>query len=394
MIGEHKMSEAIFKNKIHRETVEVYYWPKFQRDEEMAGGEIRAMYLIPEFKKISKNRAVTVVPSEVFKDGAFERSAMIRRLLVVFLFPLYMRRIFPKKKYTISFVYCSTCYAWELLPALVLRLFRRFKIVCVSHDTPAQLEGYNFYRKSEMKGIIKSIIMTGIEKLQEFLLRFVDVPIAISSFAMDFFSPSHIRSRALLSSNGVPTIYPSKESIHHRKFDIVYVGRVIERKNLRTVLKALSLFQQDINFLLITNSSEDHVSSLINENLTNDHVSVTVKYKVNEEDKYLLLNDSKISINLSYDENFSISTLETAACGNALVLSNRDFFRQIYGDAAVYADPFDAAAVFTCIESLLIDQGELDRMSDMALSIAEKYQYSNIAMTEYSEIRKAVEKNS
>jgi glycosyltransferase involved in cell wall biosynthesis len=245
-----------------------------------------------------------------------------------------------------------------------------------------------------MKGIIKSIIMTGIEKLQEFLLRFVDVPIAISSFAMDFFRPGRIRSRALLSSNGVPTIYLPKESIHHRKFDIVYVGRVIERKNLRTVLEALSLFQQDINFLLITNSSKDHVSSLINENLTNDHVSVTVKYKVNEEDKYLLLNDSKISINLSYDENFSISTLETAACGNALVLSNRDFFRQIYGDAAVYADPFDAAAVFTCIESLLIDQGKLDRMSDMALSIAERFQYRNIAMTEYSEIRKAVEKNS
>lgn len=388
------MPEAMSDYELRNKKVEVYYWPKFQKEEQLAGGEIRAMYMIPEFKKISKNRTVTVVPSAFFKEGAFVRSDLMRRILVVFLFPIYVRRIIPKNKYEISFVYCSTCYVWELLPAMVLRLFRRFKIVCVSHDTPAQREGYNFYRRSEKKGIIKSVIMSEIEKLQEFLLRFVDVPIAISSFAMDFFRPDYIRSKALLSSNGVPRIFSPSGSIHTRKFDVVYVGRVVERKNLRTVLKALSLFQHNINFLLITNSPEDQISRLIKENMANDLISVTVKYKVSEEEKYLLLNDSKISINLSYDETFSISTLESAACGDALLLSDRDFFRQIYGNAAVYVDPFDPAAVSNWIEELLRDQTELNIMSNLALSIAEKYQYSNIAITEYSEIRKAVEWNS
>lgn len=387
------MPETMSSKKQIKESVEVYYWPRFESDEKLAGGEIRAMYMIPEFKKISKERTLVIVPSTILKDGAFDKSVLIRRLLVIFLLPIYLIRFLPRRRYEISLVYCSTCYVWDLLPALLFRFLRSFRIICVSHDTPAQREGYIFYRKSEMKGIIKSVIMTMLERLQEFLLQFVDVPIAISSFALEYFKPDYIRNKALLSANGIPAIHRPKGLIQHRKFDVVYVGRVIARKNLRTVLKALSLFQNSINFLLITNSSEDHVSALIKENITNDHLSVTVKYKVSEEEKYLLLSDSKISVNLSYDENFSISTLESASCGNALLLSDRDFFRQIYGDAAVYVNPFDDAAVFRSIERMLRDETELNRRSNMALLIAEKYLYSNIAMAEYSEIRKVAERS-
>jgi glycosyltransferase involved in cell wall biosynthesis len=93
-----------------------------------------------------------------------------------------------------------------------------------------------------------------------------------------------------------------------------------------------------------------------------------------------------MAVNISYDENFSISTMECASQGTALVLTNHRFFRNIYGECAVYVNPNDFREVYKAIFDLLNKPDRLYRMSELSLSVARNYVYSNLAAREYNGI--------
>lgn len=374
------------KNKKERVAAEIYYWSKFDDDNKLAGGEIRAMYMIPELMKLSRNVTMVVRPDNIIPGKLLKKNKILSRIFLLLLLPLYVFKRSQSEHHKPSLIYCSTCYFWDIFPATLIKLFLRCRIACVSHDTPMQRKGYKFYRSSEKKSVSKSILLTVIGKLQEILLFFVDVPIGISEFAMDFFQPSSIRTRAILSANGIPSVISAPLRISDKSYDIVYVGRVIPRKNLETLLRALNLASTKINLLLITNSNENTVMSLIKHNLNNTLIKVVLKFNVTENVKFGLLQSSKIAVNISYDENFSISTMECASQGVALVLTDSNFFRNIYDKCAIYVNPNDSREVYAAIHSLLNDMGQLEEMSKLSLSVAKNYVYSNLAIKEYDKI--------
>ena len=126
--------------------------------------------------------------------------------------------------------------------------------------------------------------------------------------------------------------------------------------------------------------------SLIKHNLNNTLIKVVLKFNVTENVKFGLLQSSKIAVNISYDENFSISTMECASQGVALVLTDSNFFRNIYDKCAIYVNPNDSREVYAAIHSLLNDMGQLEEMSKLSLSVAKNYVYSNLAIKEYDKI--------
>ena len=108
--------------------------------------------------------------------------------------------------------------------------------------------------------------------------------------------------------------------------------------------------------------------------------------EVIEEEKFKLLNFSKIYVSLSSDENFSVATIEAASMGNALLLSDHDFYRTIYGDSAVYVNENDLEEIWFNIVSLLEDEQRLKKFQNSSLNIARKYLYSDVAKREMDNI--------
>ena len=385
--GSYSMDNRKNKNKIKEPvTAEIYYWSKFDEDNKLSGADIRAIYMIPELVKISPNRTVVVRPDDILPNRFIFKHRILSKMLLLSLLPLYVYKKSHSEHYKPALFYCSTCYLWDILPAAIIKILFRCRIACVSHDTPKQREGYKFYRNSERLSVLKSSISTVIGKLQEIMLVFIDIPIGLSEFAMDFFQPSYVRSRAILSANGIPSVIDTPLRIEDKPYDIVYVGRVVTRKNLATLLKALNLAQTRLTLLLITNTDEDSVNSLIKQNLSNSLINVVLKFNASEKEKFQLLQLSKIAVNISYDETFSISTMECASQGTALVLTDQRFFRNIYGDCAVYVNPNDFREVYKAIFDLLNKPDRLYRMSELSLSIARNYLYSNLAANEYNGI--------
>ena len=69
-------------------------------------------------------------------------------------------------------------------------------------------------------------------------------------------------------------------------------------------------------------------------------------------------------------EPFGLSALEAALCGCALVLGDRPSLREIWGDAALYVDPADAAALERTVQMLIERTRLRDLMAGRALARA------------------------
>ncbi|MEM3192513.1 MAG: glycosyltransferase [Candidatus Parvarchaeota archaeon] len=342
--------------------------------------------------KQSSRDILLLTPGSLLTPSKLKKWKSVSKIIVAVVLPIYVAKYLKTFNKKPLFIYCSTCYPWDTLPAVVLKLITGVSIICVSHDTPMQKAGYQFFRKSEKFGVLKSTIYSIVEKFEEFLLEFVDVPIAVSQYALDFFNPNTVRNRAILSSNGIPSVISENYIGHEREYNIVYIGRVIERKNLENMFRAISLgeFKDKISVLIITNSGEDKVRQLVGKFQIPRSVNLVIKYNASEDEKYALLRKSEISINISYDETFSLSTMESASQGAALLLSDRKFFRDIYKDAAIYVDPYNPEEIRESIMTLLSDRTLLYKMQTKSIQIARNYLNDTIARSDYNKILRKI----
>lgn len=367
-----------------RDLMEIYYWSKLTSDGKLAGGDIRAKYVIPNMMQISKDSCYLLLPETILRKELLANHQSLSKILLTLLMPLKLARVVKKSGKKIKFVYCSTCYSWDIFPAIFIKFLFYTKLICISHDTPKQLSGYSFYRENEKFSISKSIFFTLIGKFQLFLLRYVDVPVSISKFAMDFFVDPSVRGKAILSSNTVP--YVLKKPIDSlRPYDIVLLGRIIPRKNVNKFINILKnkQYHRKITLLVITNSSISSVEREIVGDLDSNLLELTVKYDASEEEKFDLLMQSKVYVSLSKDENFSIAAMEAASMGCALILSDYSFFRDIYGDAAIYVDEAHAEEVWAHITNILSNPKILREYADKAIKIANRYLASDVARRDY-----------
>jgi glycosyltransferase involved in cell wall biosynthesis len=221
-------------------------------------------------------------------------------------------------------------------------------------------------------------------------MRFTDLPISISETDTLYLKKLGLGDKIILSSNGIPKRNSILKTVVERKYDIVYVGRIIDRKNIPLILRIfreLRDYSYSVKMLIITNTENDKMSfvyDFIRQWKLEDNIHVIKD--ATEDLKFDLLGDSKISINLSRDETFSISTMESAYMGNALLLSNETFFKSIYGEAAIYVDPAEISNTVNIILKILNDNTMLEQRMRMSRALAERYTYDQTVDSEIEQI--------
>lgn len=359
------------------------------------GGEIRTDYVIKQAQAGSNNGSVSVFkPSLFFNSKVIKEHFGIVKLVIPFVYFLAALKNITVRDKRIDLIYCGTCYPNDSLGAIMLKFIFGIPTACVSHDTPAQLVGYKFYRNSEKLGILKSVVMTVLGRIEELFIRAIDFPISISSFGKDYLEKI-VKGKVLLdSSNGVREVCSTTDlTLEARIYDIVYVGRIIPRKNIHMLLDAIDRLDSDgvrLNMLVITNTPDAEMQDIfkfMTHHSTNTRF--TLAKNVSEEEKFKLLRKAKISVNVSYDENFSISVLESASCGNALILTDILSFKNIYGKSAYYVEMNDVISLADTIKTLLGEPQKLTECMKSAREVASKYNYQSIwnrELTYFSEL--------
>lgn len=358
--------------------------------EKSAGGEIRTHYILSDYKLRSDIIANESNPNDFFSKKFLKRHRAFVKIFMVFGFFLDTVHFIGNNKNNRKLNYCGSCYLWDIIPALLSKFIFGIEVACVSHDSPLQLNYYYFLKNQEKIKFPKIIISYAVLRLQSFLMRFTDLPISISETDTLYLKKLGLGDKIILSSNGIPKRNSILKTVVERKYDIVYVGRIIDRKNIPLILRIfreLRDYSYSVKMLIITNTENDKMSfvyDFIRQWKLEDNIHVIKD--ATEDLKFDLLGDSKISINLSRDETFSISTMESAYMGNALLLSNETFFKSIYGEAAIYVDPAEISNTVNIILKILNDNTMLEQRMRMSRALAERYTYDQTVDSEIEQI--------
>jgi glycosyltransferase involved in cell wall biosynthesis len=138
---------------------------------------------------------------------------------------------------------------------------------------------------------------------------------------------------------------------------ILYVGRLNERKNIRTMIRAMPLLT-DRNISFVLSGSKDWKMSPIAEEIKKSGIENRIIQTgfVDEPDLPVLYSLAKLFCYVSYDEGFGLPVLEAMASGVPVVVANTGSLPEICGEAGNFVSPHDPADVAGMISILLTDE--------------------------------------
>ena len=184
--------------------------------------------------------------------------------------------------------------------------------------------------------------------------RMTDLPITVISSAVD------------------PATAPPRP----RERTLVYMGSFMPYKNAETLARAVALLPGYRLQLLskITDRDRARLSALAPAG------SIEFLNGVSDEQYAELLASATALLTASRDEGFGIPLIEAMSHGTPVVCSDIEVFREVGGDAALFANPDDPAA-FAAQVRALEDPAEWKRRSELSLQRAGEYTWQASAAT-------------
>lgn len=156
----------------------------------------------------------------------------------------------------------------------------------------------------------------------------------------------------------------------------LYVGSIIERKNLLTICKALNLINKETRIPLVVvgkgKSYLQKVKKYITANgLEHDVLFLAENKEINSQPDFLverdLANIYRCATGLIYPsvfEGFGIPLLEAMSTGTPVITSNVSCMPEVGDDAVLYINPYDEKDMAMTMEKLIIDSTLRSELSE------------------------------
>jgi len=136
---------------------------------------------------------------------------------------------------------------------------------------------------------------------------------------------------------------------------LLYVGNAYPHKNLKRLLEAISNLKSQIsNLKLVLVGQKDFFYQRLENSLTSSQKKGVVLFGfVNDQQLASLYTHAQAFVFPSLSEGFGLPGLEAMACGCPVICSDIPVFREVYGEAAVYFDPFNIGDIAQRISEVL-----------------------------------------
>jgi phosphatidylinositol alpha-mannosyltransferase len=169
--------------------------------------------------------------------------------------------------------------------------------------------------------------------------------------------------------NGVTTArIPPRNPIPGR---VVFVGRDDERKGLDVAIEAISLIRRELPAVELVVVTPDEVE---------EREGVTVLRGIADDEKLQILASAETLVAPNRGgESFGLIVAEAMASGCVVVASDLPAFRDVLGDAGLYAPVGDAVRFAEVIAAVLNDSPRLKRISKAATVRSEQFSITHTA---------------
>ena len=172
-----------------------------------------------------------------------------------------------------------------------------------------------------------------------------------------------------------PSATEEVESVYNLPHEfLLYVGSVIPRKNLVTIIKAMTILPDDLRLPLVVigkgGSYRDDAKKLVRQNKLEDRV-IWINGLNNTRHLKAIYSLARIFIYPSVYEGFGLPVSEALLSGAPVITSNTSSMPEAGGPRSYYIDPLNADQMAAGIEKILTDSQTRDIM------ISEGYKYAS-----------------
>jgi glycosyltransferase involved in cell wall biosynthesis len=178
---------------------------------------------------------------------------------------------------------------------------------------------------------------------------------------------------------------------------VLYVGRLTARKNVDTLIRALTLVRTPTLTLVIV-GGRDKTSPDLSSVAANEGVSARVLFMgpmdVHSRRLRVLFAAATAFCFPSLEESFGLPPLEAMASGTPAVVSNLAAIMETCGNAAIYVDPMDHRAIAEAIDRLVADKVCRMKLRSAGLNRASAFTWERSALSLLSTARLATKRTS
>lgn len=179
-----------------------------------------------------------------------------------------------------------------------------------------------------------------------------------------------------------------------RKRTILFVGSVEFRRNLPTVVRALSLLPNtynDVKFIIAGRQHEGMSEIMDEARLLGLSDRIEMRGVVSEKQLADLYAESGVLVMPSYYEGFGIPIIEAMACGLPIIASNNPVFQEVGGEVVhYYGDPKDAKALAQTIEAVFNHPDQTIALAKKGIERSKQFKWDVIAQQHLDVYRKTL----
>jgi glycosyltransferase involved in cell wall biosynthesis len=209
---------------------------------------------------------------------------------------------------------------------------------------------------------------------QRALLNRADAVVTVSETTRHLIARHRRTHRPVIVVPNAADRYALRERRRPEEIDLVYMGSFMPYKNVETLCRALHLIPGARLHLLSRIRASDRARL---ETLAPSG-SLIVHDGVSDAEYAALLDRATALVHASRDEGFGIPLVEAMGRGTPIVVADTPIFREIGGNAALYA-PADEPAAFAEAVRVLMEPGEWEARSRAAHDQAAAFDWSHSA---------------
>ncbi|HEY7751586.1 MAG TPA: glycosyltransferase family 1 protein [Ignavibacteriaceae bacterium] len=257
---------------------------------------------------------------------------------------------------------------------LEINFFRSNQIVTVHDVIPLLFKKYHkkqhFYFKLILKYGLKNAkyILTPSYHSREMLKNI---------FALEDHRVKAIHNGANTIRNGNSDVIKEKENF------ILYIGRINEMKNFRSLLIGFAKVHRKINhnLLVVSDDRKAFENEIRKVQFSGDILSrIVFKENVSEDEKFELMSKAAMLVSPTFYEGFGLPPIEAMACGCPVIVSNTSCIPEVCGSAALYINPNDVNSISEGILELIRNESLRTKLISLGLERVSgfKWEYSAI----------------
>jgi glycosyltransferase involved in cell wall biosynthesis len=258
-----------------------------------------------------------------------------------------------------------------MLVGVLLKCFGKKVIYDVHEDLPKQV----LYKPWIKFHFVRKIFSFLIYYSEKMCCLFFDAIIAATP---DIASKFDLKKTSVVRNLAIVKLIDSRATFYcdTDKFVLIYVGGLSEIRGIKEVVQALHFLNDpNIEFWLLGPWSSDSFRKECESLLGYEYVRYFGHFNLEEVYPYIKRADAGVALlypTTNHLKSLPVKAFEYMACNKAMIMSDFDYWKKLFHQCAIFANPMDIHEIADSVKKLKLDSHLRQKMGEMGRALIDQ----------------------